>query len=83
MSSKWYVYVLKSLKDNGIYVGMSKNPEKRLGLHNQGKTYSTRNRSPFVLLYTEAYNSSNEAREKEKFYKSGFGRKTLKKLFPR
>ena len=79
---KWYVYVLRSLKDNGIYVGMSRNPTERLKLHNQGKTHSTRNRKPFVLLHTEECSSSTEAKEKEKFYKSGFGRETLKEFFP-
>ena len=61
---------------------MSQNPVERLKLHNQGKTHSTQNRIPFVLIYTEECCSSEEAREKEKFYKSGVGRKILKNLFP-
>ncbi len=36
------MFMLKSLKDNGIYVEMSREPEKRLRLHNKGKTVSTR-----------------------------------------
>ena len=26
----WYVYALKSLKDENLYIGMSENPDKRL-----------------------------------------------------
>ncbi len=81
---KWYVYILKSLKDNGIYIGMSREPEERLRLHNKGKTISTRSRRPFVMLYKEECNSADEARKREKYYKSGFGREQIKrKLIPR
>jgi len=81
---KWYVYILKSLKDNGIYVGMSREPEKRLRLHNKGKTISTRSRRPLVMLYKEECNSTDEARKREKYYKSGSGREQIKqKIIPR
>ena len=75
---KWYVYILKSLKDNGIYIGMSKNPEDRLKQHNKGKTVSTRSRRPFVMLYKEEYNSADEARQREQYCKSGIGREQIK-----
>jgi putative endonuclease len=71
------------VRDNNLYIGISQNPEKRVITHNKGKTESTRNRRPFVLVYKESCNSLNEAREKEKFYKSGCGREVLKKLIPR
>ena len=77
---KWFVYVLKSLKDGNLYIGISQDPEKRVETHNKGKTESTRNRRPFILIYKEKCNSLNEAREKEKYYKSGFGREVIKNL---
>jgi putative endonuclease len=81
---KRYVYVLKSLKDNGIYIGMSREPETRLEQHNKGKTVSTRSRRPFVMLYKEECNSADEARKREKYYKSGSGREQIKrKIIPR
>jgi len=76
---EWFVYALRSLKDNNLYIGISRDPEKRVESHNKGKTESTRKRRPFVLIYTECCNSLKEAREKEKYYKSGFGREILKK----
>jgi len=81
--NEWFVYALRSLKDNNLYIGISQNPEKRVETHNKGKTESTKNRRPFVLLYKESCSFRNKAREKEKYYKSGFGREVLKNLIPR
>jgi len=79
---EWLIYALRSLKDNKLYIGISRNPEKRVKIHNKGKTESTRTRRPFVLIHIESCNSLKEAREKEKYYKSGFGREILKNLIP-
>jgi len=38
------------------------------------------NKRPLKLIYVEQFNSREEAREKEKYYKSGKGREELKKL---
>ena len=79
---EWFVYALRSLKDNNLYIGISRDPEKRVESHNKGKTESTKNRGPFVLIYKECCNSLEEAREEEKYYKSGFGREVIKNLIP-
>jgi putative endonuclease len=71
------------LRDNKLYIGISQNPEKRVEINNKRKTESSRNRRPFVLVYKECCSSLKEAREKEKYYKSGFGREVLKNLIPR
>jgi putative endonuclease len=80
---EWFVYALRSLKDKNLYIGISRNPKKRVEIHNRGKTESTKNRRPFVLIHKESCNSLHEAREKEKYYKSGTGREVLKNLIPR
>jgi putative endonuclease len=79
---EWFVYALRSLKDNNLYIGISRNLEKRVEFYNKGKTESTKNRRPFVLIYKESCNSLEKAREKEKYYKSGCGRELIKDLFP-
>ena len=61
----FYLYILQSLKDNGYYIGITKDTEKRLIEHNKGKTKSTKNRIPFVLKYKEEYNNKTEARRRE------------------
>ena len=67
---RYYLYILRSLKDNNYYIGISSNVKKRLTQHNSGKTQSTKSRKPFVLIYTEELNSRLEAREREKYLKS-------------
>lgn len=69
-----YVYVLQSQRDNGYYIGICKDIEKRLEKHNRGGVRSTKNRKPFKLIYSEELDTylSARAREKEiKSYKSG------------
>ena len=60
-----YLYILKSLKDLGYYIGITDNVPKRLKDHNAGKTRSTKNRIPFILKGTETYPTKTEARKRE------------------
>ena len=76
----FFVYVLKSLKDNKLYIGMTENVEARLIRHNQGKVPSTKYRRPLQLLHTEEYPNRQQARKREKFLKSGPGHRELYKL---
>jgi len=64
------VYVLQSLKDQGYYIGISKDLNKRLEKHNRGRVHSTRNRRPFKLIYKEEFDSYMLARLREKEIKS-------------
>ncbi|MCX6745155.1 MAG: GIY-YIG nuclease family protein [Candidatus Parcubacteria bacterium] len=68
----YYLYILQSLKDNGYYIGISDNPEKRLTEHNSGKTKSTKSRIPFTLKYQESYNTKIEARKREIILKKNY-----------
>ena len=75
------VYVLKSKKNGKRYVGYtSKEAEVRLHEHNTGSNKFTRQNKPFYLLYTEAYINKTEAIRREKFLKSGQGRKFLDQI---
>lgn len=76
------VYVLKSLKNGWLYIGMtSKDPRKRLLEHNQNSNKYTRLHSPYVLIYYELnYHCGKCAREREKFLKSGIGRQLIRKI---
>lgn len=76
---KYFVYILRSLKDGKYYVGLTSNIEKRLEYHNSGRVRSTKHRTPFELLYKEVYATRSEAREREKYLKSYKGSK--EKLF--
>lgn len=76
-----YVYILKSKKDNRTYTGSTDNIERRLSQHQKGQVTSTKNRLPVELIYSEQFSSLEEARKKEKYYKSCSGRKVLKNIF--
>ena len=76
----FYVYVLKSKKDNKLYYGFTKNLEERVNLHNMGKVRSTKSRRPFVLKYYEVVKTPSEARKRELYFKSGSGREYIKNL---
>jgi len=78
----FYVYVLQSMKDETRYVGMSQNPTERLKEHNQGESKFTKGHRPYKLIYQEVCKTRQEAREKEKYYKSGVGREKLNKVIP-
>ncbi len=56
-----YVYVLRSLKDSKLYIGVSANVDQRLNEHNKGKNKSTKYRRPFKLLLTKAFETRKEA----------------------
>ena len=76
----FFVYFLKSLKSGKSYVGVtSKGVEKRLEQHNLGSNIWTKNNRPFNLLYYESYHCREDAFSRERFYKSGVGKK-IKKL---
>lgn len=61
-----YVYLLKSKKDNKLYIGLTNDLKRRFIEHNQGLTKSTKHRKPFLLIYYEAYNSLKDAQIREK-----------------
>ncbi|OGD56844.1 hypothetical protein A2V71_01040 [Candidatus Berkelbacteria bacterium RBG_13_40_8] len=51
MCSKYFLYVLKSQKDNKHYVGITKDIDFRVNQHNWGKVKSTKARRPLVLIH--------------------------------
>ena len=74
----YYLYVLKSLKDNKLYIGKTKDLRKRFEKHLNGEVKSTKERLPVQLVYYEAYTNKEKCSKQELFYKSGIGREALK-----
>jgi len=75
----YYVYVLQSLKDGNFYVGYTSDLKKRLKMHNDRKIKSTKNRVPFKLVYYEACLNQKDALEREKYLKTTYGRRFIKR----
>jgi len=78
MSGIFYTYVLRSEKDKKLYVGWTDNLSRRVEEHNRGKVNSTRLRTPFELVYYEACLDKDKAIAREKYFKTGFGRRFLR-----
>ncbi len=74
----YFVYVLRSESYNRFYIGMTGDIERRIKEHNSGKTKSTKGYRPWKLFFYEKYPSRKEAREREKYLKSGVGREFIK-----
>jgi putative endonuclease len=74
----FYTYVLKSLKDNNLYIGFSQDLKKRIQEHVNGKVDATKNRLPIKLVYYEGCLNKEKALKREKSLKTGFGRNYLK-----
>jgi putative endonuclease len=72
---KYYVYIIKSLKSGKIYIGISKNPEKRLKEHNKGDSKFTKGHKPWVLVYKEFVGDRKQARSKEKKLKGSYSKR--------
>ena len=73
-----YVYVLRSMGDDGLYIGYSANLRRRLAQHNEGAAFATSHRGPWKLIYYEAYLEQVDALGREKYLKSGAGRRFLR-----
>ena len=61
----FYTYILKSQKDNDLYIGSTNDLRRRMREHNSGLVKSTKYRKPFKLIYYEAYKSEKDARKRE------------------
>lgn len=76
MKKGFYVYFLRSLRNDKVYTGFSqRHPEVRLKEHLNGTNKWSRKNGPFKLIYFEKYHCKQDAMQREKFFKSGFGRK--------
>ncbi len=73
-----YVYVLRSATDDGLYIGYSANLRERFAQHIQGSAFATSYRGPWTPIYYEAYIEQADALGRERYLKSGAGRKFLR-----
>jgi putative endonuclease len=73
-----YVYVRRSLSDHVLYIGYSANLRRRFQQHIKDDSVATSYRGPWGLIYYEAYLDQHDAPGREKYLKSGAGRRFLK-----
>jgi len=75
-----YVYILQSLKNKKLYIGYTNNLKKRLQEHNSGKSLATKPHRPYKLIFYEAFLDKKDAKVREKYLKSGWGTRSVKKM---
>ncbi len=75
----YYVYLLKSLKKERVYVGYSGDLRVRVEAHNLGKVRSTKYYRPWRLVYYESYLNQHDATKREKQLKLHAAKEVLLK----
>lgn len=60
----YYVYLIKSFKNESIYIGYTEDLKKRLKLHSEGEVDSTKLGKPWELIYYEAYKIKQDGRSR-------------------
>lgn len=73
----YYVYIMRSLMNGRWYTGSTNDLRKRFKQHNAGKSAYTQRFLPYQLIYYEACLDEGDARSREKYLKSGMGKRYL------
>ena len=76
----FFVYIIQSKTDNSFYIGQTGNIERRLDYHNTGKSKYTKAKIPWVVVYTEEFETRTEAIKRERFLKKQRNRNFYNKL---
>ncbi len=74
----FYTYVLKS-KSGELYIGFTNDLKRRFVEHNQGLNLSTKRYRPWVIIYYECCLHIDDAKRREKYFKTSQGRRLLKR----
>jgi putative endonuclease len=76
----YFTYIIKSKVKDRYYIGSSDNLERRLILHNQGHSISTKAYIPWELVYFETFNTKSESLKREKNLKKMKSKKYIEWL---
>ncbi len=76
----YQIYVLENQNDKSWYIGYTADLNKRVNEHQSGYgSQTTRVKGNWEIMYCEGYKNRADAKGRERFLKSGSGRKFLKK----
>jgi putative endonuclease len=73
------LYIIQS-KEGCVYVGSTTDLEKRLRRHNEHKAGWTKRGTEWKVIYQEVCGSVSEARMRERWFKAGIGRESIKRI---
>lgn len=77
---RFVTYILDSSSNRKTYVGHTSNFNQRFFEHNAGKVKAARAYKPWKLLYKEIFLTLKEAKDRERYWKTGGGRRKLRKI---
>ncbi len=76
----YYVYILKSLKNNKLYTGISNDLKRRIKEHKNGYVHTTKRMLPIELIFYEAFKDKRDAIRRERYLKTTKGKSSLKQI---
>ena len=74
----FYTYILESIKNKTLYIGYTSDLKKRFKEHNLGQNTSTKQFLPWKIIYYEAYLEIDDAKRRERYFKTSQGRRMLR-----
>ena len=74
----FYFYVLQFDKNKKLYYGFTNNLKRRIADHKTKQSDFTSRNGTFKLIFYEAYINESDAREAERYFKTGHGREVLR-----
>lgn len=80
MSIMFYVYILQSEARKRLYIGKTRNLQKRVKEHNAGQNASTKAFTPWSLIFYEAYADYDDATRREKYLKTTQGHQAIRRM---
>ena len=66
----YYFYILRSLKNEKLYLGSTPNLKERVRSHNAGENKATKPNIPYELIYYLAFKNKADAIECERYFKT-------------
>ncbi len=75
----FYTYVLRSKYNSELYIGYTDDLKRRFIEHNQGLNLSTKRYKPWIIIYYECCLDKDDAKRREKYFKTNQGRRLLKR----
>lgn len=76
----YFVYVLRSLTNQQLYVGFTEDLKERLATHNRGEVISTKAQRPWEMIFYECYTNKMDALRREQYLKTTAGKRGLKMM---
>ncbi|MDP1629184.1 MAG: GIY-YIG nuclease family protein [bacterium] len=69
----YFVYILRSRKDNSCYTGVTTDLKKRIVAHNSGSVLYSSSKRPFILVWFCSFSNKKKAYNFEVYLKSASG----------